>query len=86
MLRKEPSEALAATLFTSEWETPAAALVVLSRGEASSTLPLPGETNFCWEANHFILRLRTQVDNAEWLRVGRAELVDTLSAQFVHRR
>ena len=26
MLRKEPSEALAATLFTSEWETPAAVL------------------------------------------------------------
>lgn len=46
MLRKEPSEALAATLFTSEWETLAAALVVLSRGEASSTLPLPGEAEF----------------------------------------
>lgn len=43
MLRKEPSEALAAALFTSEWETPPAALVLLSRGEASSALPLPGK-------------------------------------------
>lgn len=84
MLRKEPSEALAAALFTSEWETPAAAsgCSIQRRG---LFLGYQGRLSFCWKANHFILRLRIQVDNAEWLRVGRAGLVDTLSAQFAHR-